>query len=48
VAFDLKKPVAFDVTSSIVETGRFVIVDGYDVAGGGIIPTADVPEMYAI
>ena len=48
VVFDLKRPVAFDETSNIVETGRFVIVDGYDVAGGGIIPTAEVPPTYSI
>lgn len=36
VMFSLKKPVAYDEFSNIVETGRFVIVDGYDVAGGGI------------
>ncbi|MHB0936412.1 MAG: sulfate adenylyltransferase subunit 1 [Armatimonadota bacterium] len=37
VLLALKKPVAFDVFTEIVETGRFVLVDGYDVAGGGII-----------
>ncbi|MFC2162658.1 GTP-binding protein [Candidatus Altiarchaeota archaeon] len=30
-------PIAFDLFSDIQNTGRFVIVDGYDVAGGGII-----------
>ncbi|OGW72510.1 MAG: adenylyl-sulfate kinase [Omnitrophica bacterium GWA2_52_12] len=30
-------PVAFDLTADIEATGRFVIVDDYDIAGGGII-----------
>jgi bifunctional enzyme CysN/CysC len=37
-----KKPVAFDAINEVVATGRFVIVDGFDVAGGGII----VPDSY--
>ncbi len=48
VTFDLKKPVAFDVFSDVVETGRFVLVDEHDVAGGGIITQADIPESYEI
>jgi len=32
-----KHPIAFDRYSDIEVTGRFVIVDGYDVSGGGII-----------
>lgn len=31
------KPVAFDCVSDISATGRFVIVDNYEIAGGGII-----------
>lgn len=31
------KPVAFDAVNQIAETGRFVIVDNYEIAGGGII-----------
>ena len=31
------KPVAFDTLSEIEATGRFVIVDHYEIAGGGII-----------
>ncbi|MFZ5802482.1 MAG: GTP-binding protein [Candidatus Omnitrophota bacterium] len=30
-------PVAFDISQEIETTGRFVIVDRYDIAGGGII-----------
>jgi len=33
-------PVAYDLISESAATGRFVIVDGYDVAGGGIITGA--------
>ena len=39
-----RKPVAFDVHSDIAATGRFVIVDGYDVAGGGIIAPGNYPR----
>lgn len=31
------KPVAFDKVTDISATGRFVIVDNYEIAGGGII-----------
>ncbi len=48
VIFDLKKPVAFDPFGEIVETGRFVLVDEHDVAGGGIITQADAPPAYEI
>jgi len=37
ISLTLKKPAAFDAFHDIVETGRFVLVDEYDVAGGGII-----------
>jgi bifunctional enzyme CysN/CysC len=37
-----KKPVAFDAVNEVAATGRFVIVDGFDVAGGGVI----VPDNY--
>ena len=32
-----KSPLAFDVCADFENTGRFVLVDEYDVAGGGII-----------
>ena len=32
-----RQPVAFDLFNTIAETGRFVLVDEYDVCGGGII-----------
>jgi bifunctional enzyme CysN/CysC len=34
-----KYPVAFDLFGNIAETGRFVLVDEYDVCGGGIVTT---------
>jgi bifunctional enzyme CysN/CysC len=36
----LERPVAFDLAGSIDATSRFVIVDGYEIAGGGIITQA--------
>ncbi|NLL06962.1 MAG: GTP-binding protein [Clostridiaceae bacterium] len=35
--FETLKPIAFDTISEYEQTGRFVIVDNYDIAGGGII-----------
>ena len=32
-----KAPLAFDLSASFEATGRFVLVDEYDIAGGGII-----------
>lgn len=34
---ECSSPVAFDLSAEIEATGRFVIVDRYDIAGGGII-----------
>ena len=39
-----RKPVAFDTATEIVPTGRFVIVDGFDVSGGGIIAEDSYPR----
>src|SRR5207247_504738 len=39
-----RKPIAFDVHSDIVATGRFVIVHNFDVAGGGIIAADRYPQ----
>ena len=36
-----RKPIAFDAFAEIAATGRFVIVEGFDIAGGGIIPTGE-------
>jgi len=37
VTFRTKAPMAFDLSSTSEITGRFVVVDEYDIAGGGII-----------
>jgi bifunctional enzyme CysN/CysC len=42
-----KRPVAFDIHTEIVATGRFVIVDGFEVAGGGIILANQYPRRTA-
>ncbi|HYE32958.1 MAG TPA: adenylyl-sulfate kinase [Methylomirabilota bacterium] len=39
-----RRPVAFDTHSEIVATGRFVIVDGFEVSGGGIIAEDNYPK----
>lgn len=39
-----RKPLAFDVHSDIAPLGRFVIVDDFDVAGGGIIVGDNYPR----
>ncbi len=39
-----RKPIAFDVHADIAPMGRFVIVDGFDVAGGGIIAADNYPR----
>jgi bifunctional enzyme CysN/CysC len=31
------RPIAFDLSSAIAQTGRFVIIDNYHIAGGGVI-----------
>lgn len=40
------RPLAFDIDGSVPDTGRFVLVDGYEIAGGGIITgIADEGDM---
>jgi bifunctional enzyme CysN/CysC len=34
---ETSKPIAFDPVTAIESTGRFVLVDNYEIAGGGII-----------
>jgi bifunctional enzyme CysN/CysC len=48
VTIRTNRPVAFDVADDIVQTGRFVIVDGYDVAGGGIVLADSYPRRTGI
>ncbi len=33
----LRTPIAFDLNNDIPETGRFVIVEAYEISGGGIV-----------
>jgi bifunctional enzyme CysN/CysC len=40
-----KRPVAFDAHSEIITTGRFVVCDGFDVVGGGIVVDDAYPRM---
>lgn len=44
VIIKTKQIVAFDTFSDNQNTGRFVLVDGYDVSGGGIISAAETAE----
>lgn len=37
VVLRLRRPMACDLSHEFAETSRFVLVDGYDVAGGGIV-----------
>jgi bifunctional enzyme CysN/CysC len=48
IVLETRQPIAFDLIADAEATGRFVIVDGYDVAGGGIIvePVADEHEDF--
>jgi bifunctional enzyme CysN/CysC len=39
--FETLKPIAFDTVGHIAATSRFVLVDNYDIAGGGIIIQID-------
>jgi bifunctional enzyme CysN/CysC len=39
-----RRPVAFDAHSEVVSTGRFVIVDGFEVSGGGIVAADSYPK----
>lgn len=48
VVFDLAKPIAFDRFTDIVEMGRFVIVDEYELSGGGTILWSDAASNYVI
>lgn len=45
IIFKLKDKIAFDKFGEFQATGRFVLVDGYDVAGGGIVLSAQTAEL---
>jgi bifunctional enzyme CysN/CysC len=42
-----RRPIAFDIHAEIIATGRFVIVDGFEVAGGGIVAADNYPRRSA-
>lgn len=47
------KPVAFDLASELRQTSRFVVIDNYQIAGGGIIlealdPATDMIDEYVL
>ncbi len=44
VVLETRQPVAFDEIGQNEATGRFVLVDGYDIAGGGIVTAAERDE----
>ena len=48
VVLETRQPVAFDAITDSESTGRFVIVEGYDIAGGGIIIGAEKDEKEAL
>lgn len=39
--FETSKPIAFDLAGEMEKSGRFVIVDNYEISGGGIILEVD-------
>ncbi|MEO7360910.1 MAG: GTP-binding protein [Gemmatimonadaceae bacterium] len=43
----LARPVAFDRTEDSAATSRFVLVDGYEISGGGIVREA-MPDAHAV
>lgn len=40
-----KRPIAFDAHSEIITAGRFVVCDGFDVVGGGIVVEDAYPRL---
>ena len=45
VVIHTRRPVAIDLFERVPTMGRLVLVDGFDVAGGGIV--VDIPERFA-
>ena len=44
IIFKLKEKIAFDEFGTFQATGRFVLIDGYDVSGGGIVLSAETSQ----
>jgi bifunctional enzyme CysN/CysC len=42
------RPVAFDMVAEIPQTGRFVIVDNYEIAGGGIVLSSVLDDQSSL
>ena len=45
IIFKLKDNIAFDEFGKFQATGRFVLIDGYEVAGSGIILKSEQPSI---
>ncbi|MBE0696503.1 MAG: adenylyl-sulfate kinase [Anaerolineaceae bacterium] len=43
ITFKLSRAIAFDLAAELQDTGRFVIIDDYEICGGGII-LEDLPD----
>ncbi len=48
VTLSTRRPIAFDLYSNFINSGRFVIVDDYDIAGGGIVMANVSSELSAV
>ncbi len=48
LVLETRQPIAFDSISNAESTGRFVLVDGYDIAGGGILISAETDHQEAL
>jgi bifunctional enzyme CysN/CysC len=44
----LKKALAFDLAWELAQTGRFVIIDNYEISGGGIITEALDDKQFSV
>ena len=45
VILETRQPIAFDTIQTHEATARFVIVDGYEISGGGIILSAESDDQ---
>lgn len=45
VRFHMRRPIAFDAHDQVSETGRFVLVAGSRICGGGIVRNADYEDQ---
>ncbi len=47
VVLRARRVLSFDDFADNQQTGRFVLIDGYDIAGGGILSLGEYPDMAA-